>query len=49
MITKKASGYLFIVAGVAFLAAAIIEDKMSYYGLAAMFVIIGVTTILKSK
>ena len=46
---KKASGYLFLLAGVLFLAAAFMGKQVAFYGVGAMFVLLGVAYLIKSK
>ena len=46
---NKKSAYLFIVTGLLFLISAIIDSQLSYYGVAFMFIILGVVGLFKSK
>ncbi|WP_438862296.1 hypothetical protein [Neptunicella sp.] len=46
---SKKSGYLFIASGVAFFAAAILGEQLSFYGIGLMFVILGSAFIHKAS
>ncbi|WP_286234864.1 hypothetical protein [Thalassotalea sediminis] len=43
------SGYLFIASGILFLIAGLLNDQLSFYGVALMFAVLGAVTIAKQK
>ncbi|WP_286261940.1 hypothetical protein [Thalassotalea atypica] len=47
--TNNKSAYLFIFTGLLFLISGIIDSQISYYGVALMFIIIGMVGIFKNK
>ena len=46
---SKVSGYLFMASGVAFAAAAMLSHQISFFGISAMFICLGVAFIIKHK
>ncbi|WP_019028056.1 hypothetical protein [Colwellia piezophila] len=49
MTKKLKSGYLFILSGVLFLIGGVLDDQISFYGVALMFIILGLVTLSKKK
>ena len=47
--SKKTGGYLFIAAGCMFLLAAFISKQMAFHGVAAAFIAIGVSYLVRAK
>jgi hypothetical protein len=45
----KAGGYLFILSGIAFAVAALLSEQVVFFGVAAAFIVIGTSFIVKSK
>ena len=46
---KLKSGYLSILGGLLFLIGGVLDNQISFYAIALMFVIIGLVTITKNK
>ena len=46
---SKVSGYLFIASGITFALAAMLSHQISYFGISAMFICLGVAFIIKHK
>ena len=49
MIINKKSAYLFILTGILFLFSGIVDSQISYYGVAIMFIILGIVGLVKNK
>ncbi|WP_199610624.1 hypothetical protein [Flocculibacter collagenilyticus] len=44
---QKSGGYLLIACGAAFATAAVFSEQLSFFGIAAMFILLGIAFILK--
>jgi len=49
MTKRLKSGYLFLLSGVLFLIGGVLDEQVSLYGVALMFIILGLVTIAKNK
>lgn len=51
MMTKnlKTSGFLLIASGLFFILAAVLSEQKSFFGIAAMFVLMGIGFVIKSS